>query len=101
MLKNLPLIVLLCLAISLPPRLATAVEPATVAAVASLTSSVFSLFDSGSSVTAAEGSQIRTMLETLHQRLEGYDKAFGSILKRLDEMPQIIRTELEHALDRD
>ncbi len=81
MLKNLPLIVLLCLAISLPPRLATAVEPATVAAVAFLASSVVSLFDSGSSVTAAEGSQIRTMLETLHQRLKNYDAALLSIME--------------------
>ena len=101
MLKNLPLIVVLCFAISLPPRLARAVEPATVAAVASLTSSIISLFDSGSSVMATEVSQIRTMLEALHQRLDGYDKAFATILKKLDDLPQIIRTELEHALDRD
>ena len=101
MMKNLPFIVLLCLAISLPPRLARAVDPATIAAVALFTSSVVSLFDSGASPTATGVSQIRNMLETLHERLETYDVAFLSIMEKMDDVPEIIRTELEHALDRD
>ena len=100
MMKNLPFIVLLMFAISMPPRSARAVEPATVAAVAALTSSVVSFFDSGTSVTAAEVSQIRKMIETLHKRLENYDAALLGVMNKLDDMPEIMRTELQQALDR-
>ena len=97
--KNLPFTILICLALSLPPHPARAVDPATVAATAALVSSVVSLFDSGADVTAASVGQIRTMLETLHARLKHHEAAFLTVMQKLDDLPKIMREELERALD--
>ncbi len=93
--------IILCRALFLSSHQAKAVDPGTVAAVAVLTGAVVSLFDSGADTPATRVSQSHTMLKTLHERLVNYDAALIKILEKLDNLPKIVRTEIEGAQDRD
>lgn len=89
---------LFVLLLSMPlHREARAVEPATIMATAALISSVASLFDKGADPTATNIAHIRIMMELLHTRLEKYDQALLTIMNKLDDMPDLMQTELEKA----
>ena len=92
---------LLGLVIIFPVGATKAVDPATVAAVASLTGTAVSLFASGANMTDTSVSQIHVMMKVLHERLQNYDNALLSVMNKLDHMPEQIRREFELALDRD
>lgn len=91
--------------VSLTPREAKA-EVATVLTVAAASASLLSLFvswfDSGSNVTALTVQQNRDMsrknlmvLKQFNDRLNKYNQAMGTLLKKIDDLPAAIRKEFE------
>ena len=88
---------LICVTLVTPSRKAEAIEPATIALVSSLIASAVSLLDSGANPTATATFQNRDMIKQLHARMDKYNEAFEIILGKLDDLPGIIREELETA----
>ena len=87
--------------VAVAPRPATAVEPLTAAVVAAqLAATVLELFTSGADPVGTQIGQNRIMIEALHERLNAYDSAFTEVLTKLDDLPRIIRKDLERVVDR-
>ena len=77
-----------------------AVEPATTVATMTLIASVASLFDSGADPTGMTTQQIREMVKSLHDRMQTHEEALLAVMKKLDDMPNLIQEALREELKR-
>ena len=89
-----------------PPRLHAAEPLTTIALAASAAGVLMQLFDSGSDLTRAIVEQNRELLldnrkllSDLHDRFGHFGRALEGMLKKIDDLPAIMRKEIITALD--
>lgn len=81
--------------LAMPSRNANAEIFTAIAIVASAISTLISLGDTGADPRGEMTAQNREMLMHMHKRLDGHDRAFKAILKKLDALPDEIKKEID------
>lgn len=85
-----------CLLLCAQPAPA-AVDLASIAAYAAIASEVVSMFDSGANPYMTQVAQNHRMLQLMHERLDDFSDAFARVIKKLNDMPESVRREIEYA----
>ena len=84
-----------------PKQVDASSELAAIAAAVSIVEKLISLSDSDGDEVSRAVSENQELLLKLHERLDGYDDTFGTILEKLDELPDEFQERFDKAFDVD